>query len=146
MRRSVLWILATLVMTSSAALAQPQIELTWWINPWRIVTPDLAEGQSLTGEEYARYMSEQFMALHPNVTVHYELVPNAGFGEKVTTAIFAGNPPDVLKDLDWNPEWAREGLLEPIDAYLTDADRADFLDYALAKGEIDGQHYIWPWN
>ena len=146
MRRSVLWILATLIAMSSIALAQPQIELTWWINPWRIVTPDLPEGQSPTGEEYARYMSEQFMALHPNVTVKYELVPNAGFGEKVTTAIFAGNPPDVLKDLDWNPEWAREGLLEPIDAYLTDADRADFLDYSLAKGEIDGQHYIWPWN
>ncbi len=146
MRRSVLWILATLFATSSIALAQPQIELTWWINPWRIVTPNLAEGQSPTGEEYAQYMSEQFMALHPNVTVSYELVPNAGFGEKVTTAIFAGNPPDVLKDLDWNPDWAREGLLEPIDPYLTDADRADFLDYALAKGEIDGQHYIWPWN
>jgi multiple sugar transport system substrate-binding protein len=146
MRRSVLWILATLFATSSIALAQPQIELTWWINPWRIVTPNLAEGQSPTGEEYAQYMSEQFMALHPNVTVSYELVPNAGFGEKVTTAIFAGNPPDVLKDLDWNPDWAREGLLEPIDPYLTDADRADFLEYALAKGEIDGQHYIWPWN
>jgi len=146
MRRLVLWILAALFATSSSALAQPQIDLTWWINPWRIVTPDLPEGQSPTGEEYARYMSEQFMALHPNITVHYELVPNAGFGEKVTTAIFAGNPPDVLKDLDWNPEWAREGLLEPIDAYLTDADRADFLDYALAKGEVDGQHYIWPWN
>jgi multiple sugar transport system substrate-binding protein len=142
----VLWILATLFATSSIALAQPQIELTWWINPWRIVTPNLAEGQSPTGEEYAQYMSEQFMALHPNVTVKYEMVPNAGFGEKVTTAIFAGNPPDVLKDLDWNPEWAREGLLEPIDPFLTDEDRADFLDYALAKGEIDGQHYIWPWN
>src|SRR5690606_29158307 len=127
MRRSVLQVLVALLALTPVAAAQPQIELTWWINPWRIVTPDLPEGASPTGEEYARYMSEQFMALHPNVTVHYELVPNAGFGEKVTTAIFAGNPPDVLKVLDWNPEWAREGLLEPIDAYLTDEDRADFL-------------------
>ncbi|HLU83296.1 MAG TPA: extracellular solute-binding protein, partial [Trueperaceae bacterium] len=102
MRRSALLILAALFATSTIALAQQEIELTWWINPWRIVTPHMAEGQSPTGEEYARYMSEQFMALHPNVTVKYELVPNAGFGEKVTTAIFAGNPPDVLKDLDWN--------------------------------------------
>jgi len=147
MRRRVEGIVLTVALAlSAAATAQPEIELTWWINPWRIVTPDMAEGESPTGEEYARYMSEQFMELHPNVTVHYELVPNAGFGEKVTTAIFAGNPPDVLKDLDWNPEWAREGLLEPIDEYLTDEDRGDFLGYALEKGNVDGQHYIWPWN
>lgn len=147
MRRRVVGIVLTVALVlSAAATAQPEIELTWWINPWRIVTPDMAEGESPTGEEYARYMSEQFMELHPNVTVHYELVPNAGFGEKVTTAIFAGNPPDVLKDLDWNPEWAREGLLEPIDEYLTDEDRGDFLGYALEKGNVDGQHYIWPWN
>ena len=146
MRRRVIGILTAVFALSTLAVAQQEIELTWWINPWRIVTPDMAEGESPTGEEYARYMSEQFMELHPNVTVHYELVPNAGFGEKVTTAIFAGNPPDVLKDLDWNPDWAREGLLEPIDGYLSEEDRADFLSYALAKGNVDGQHYIWPWN
>ena len=146
MRRPVVFALAALFALTSAAMAQPKMEITWWINPWRIVTPDMAADQSPTGEEYARYMSEKFMELHPDVNVSYELVPNAGFGEKVTTAIFAGNPPDVLKDLDWSPDWAREGLLEPIDAYLTDEDRADFLPYALAKGNIDGQHYIWPWN
>jgi multiple sugar transport system substrate-binding protein len=48
-----------------------------------------------------------------------EVVPNAGFNEKINTAIFAGNPPDVLRDLNLNPDWAREGLLEPIDDYLT---------------------------
>ncbi|HZJ08545.1 MAG TPA: extracellular solute-binding protein [Trueperaceae bacterium] len=146
MRLRVIGVLTAAFVLSSMAMAQQEIELTWWINPWRIVTPDMTDGESPTGEEYARYMSEQFMELHPNVTVHYELVPNAGFGEKVTTAIFAGNPPDVLKDLNWNPDWAREGLLEPIDDYLTEADRADFLGYALEKGNVDGQHYIWPWN
>lgn len=146
MRRPLARCLVLALAFAGVAMAQPKMEITWWINPWRIVTPDMAEGASPTGEEYARYMSEQFMLLHPEVTVKYELVPNAGFGEKVTTAIFAGNPPDLLKDLDWKAEWAREGLLEPIDAYLTDADRADFLPYALEKGNIDGAHYIWPWN
>lgn len=146
MRRSVLQVLVALLALSPVAAAQPQIELTWWINPWRIVTPDMPEGATATGEEYARYMSEKFMELHPNVTVRYEIVPNAGYSEKITTAIFSGTTPDVAKDLNWNPEWAREGLLEPIDPYLTDEDREDFLPYALAKGLIDGQHYIWPWN
>lgn len=145
-RPRALLLVAVVALAWSSLAAAQKMELTWWINPWRIITPDMAAGASATGEEYARYMSEQFMLLHPDVTVKYELVPNAGFGEKVTTAIFAGNPPDVLKDLDWSPDWVRDGLLEPIDSYLTDADREDFLSYALAKGLVDGQHYIWPWN
>ena len=146
MRRLVTSVLTIALALSTMAMAQPEIELTWWINPWRIVTPDMEDGQSPTGEEYARYMSEQFMALHPNVTVNYEIVPNSGYGEKITTAIFSGTTPDVVKDLNWNPDWAREGLLEPIDDFLSDEDRADFLGYALEKGNVDGRHYIWPWN
>ena len=129
-----------------AQSSEPEIELTWWINPWRIRPPGFPAEESPTGEEFARYISEEFMKLHPNVTVNYEIVPNQGFAEKVTTALFAGNPPDVLKDNNWNPDWAREGLLEPIDPYLSEEDRNDFIDYTLEKGLIDGQHYIWPWN
>src|SRR5690625_5382020 len=86
------------------------------------------------------------MKLHPNVTVEFEVVPNSGYLEKINTALFAGNPPDVMRSLDFNPEWAREGLLEPIDDYLSDFDREDFLDYALEDGFIDDHYYIFPWN
>lgn len=124
----------------------PEITLTWWINPWRIRPPGFPADQSPTGEEFPAWISEEFMKLHPNVTVEFEVVPNSGYLEKINTALFAGNPPDVMRSLDFNPEWAREGLLEPIDEYLTDFDREDFLDYALEDGNIDGQYYIWPWN
>jgi multiple sugar transport system substrate-binding protein len=124
----------------------PEITLNWWINPWRIRPPGFPAGGSPTGEEFARYISEEFEKQHPNVNVEFEIVPNQGFGEKVTTAFFAGNAPEVIKDLQWNPDWARQGLLAPIDDYLTAEDRADFIDYALEGGLVDGQHYIWPWN
>lgn len=150
MKKLVLLFLAVLLLvTGLPVLAQSEpeeITLTWWINPWRIRPPGFPEGETPTGEEFARYISEEFEKLHPNVTVEYEIVPNQGFGEKVATAIFAGNPPDVLKDLQWDPDWARQGLLAPIDDYLTEEDRADFIDYTLASGLVDGQHYIWPWN
>ncbi len=125
---------------------EPEITLTWWMNPWRIRPPGFPADQTPTGEEFVRYIAEQFEALHPNVTVVTEVVPNAGFSEKINTAIFAGNPPDVLRDLNLNPDWAREGLLEPIDDFLTEDDWSDFYDYALANGRIDGQHYVWPWS
>jgi multiple sugar transport system substrate-binding protein len=130
----------------SLGAAQPEITLTWWINPWRIAPPDFPEGETLTGEEFPRYISERFMQLHPNVTVNFEVVPNAGFAEKINTSLFAGNPPDVTKDLDFNPEWARQGLLEPIDEFLTEEDMNDFIDYTLEEGKIGDHYYIWPWN
>jgi multiple sugar transport system substrate-binding protein len=141
---------ALLAGTLSSGVAQqeeaPDITLTWWINPWRIAPPGFPEGESPTGEEFPRYISEAFMELHPNVTVRYEVVPNAGYSEKINTAIFAGNPPDVMRGLGFNPEWAREGLLEPIDDYLTEEDRADFIDYTLENGRVGDHYYIWPWN
>ena len=151
MRKPLLLLLAALValgaVAPTTALAQanePEITLTWWINPWRIRPPGFPAGESPTGEEFPAYISQQFMELHPNVTVEFEVVPNAGFDEKVATAIFAGSPPDVLRW--WNPTWALDGVLEPIDPYLSDADRADFIGYTLEAGLVDGQHYLWPWN
>ncbi|MEX2536532.1 MAG: sugar ABC transporter substrate-binding protein [Trueperaceae bacterium] len=149
MKRLTMALALLLLATSIPAFAQsdePEITLSWWINPWRIRPPGFPADGSPTGEEFAQYISDEFEKLHPNVTVEFEIVPNQGFGEKVTTALFAGNPPDVLKDLQWNPDWARQGLLAPIDDYLTAEDRADFIDYTLASGLVEGQHYIWPWN
>ncbi|HEX7003853.1 MAG TPA: sugar ABC transporter substrate-binding protein [Trueperaceae bacterium] len=142
-------LVAAAALTGLPAVAQQNAEemtLTWWINPWRIRPPGFPAGETPTGEEFARYISEEFEKLHPNVNVEYEIVPNQGFGEKVATAIFAGNAPDVLKDLQWDPDWVRQGLLAPIDEYLTEEDREDFIDYTLEEGLIDGKHYIWPWN
>lgn len=146
MRKLILIVCALMLLLPSAGAQEPDITLTWWINPWRIRPPGFSADESPTGEEFARYISEEFEKLHPNVNVEYEIVPNQGFGEKVTTAIFAGNPPDVLKDLQWNPAWARDGLLAPIDDYITEEDRADFISYTLEDGLVDGKHYIWPWN
>lgn len=151
MRKLLLVVLMVLVAvgfvvpsTAFAQSSEPEITLTWWINPWRIRPPGFPADQSPTGEEFPAYISQQFMDLHPNVTVEYEVVPNAGFDEKVTTAIFAGSPPDVLRW--WNPTWVYDGVLEPIDDYLTEEDRADFIDYTLEAGYVDGHYYMWPWN
>lgn len=51
-----------------------------------------------------------------------------------------------MKDLVFRREWAERGLLEPIDDYISPEDWEDWYDYALAKGEINGKHYIFPWN
>jgi multiple sugar transport system substrate-binding protein len=150
MKKAVTALMAALtlggVFTATAQQAQPKTTLTWWINPWRIRPPGMPADKSPTGEEFAKYISEEFMKLHPNVTVKYEIVPNAGFREKVTAAIFAGNPPDVLRPISFDPNYVKQGLLEPIDNYLKVAERADFIDYTLNEGKVEGKYYLWPWN
>lgn len=138
------------IMLLVGLLAQPglarEITITWWTNPWRVAPPGFPEDKAPTAEDFPAWVSEEFMKLHPNVKVVYEVVPNAGYSQKVTAAILAGNPPDLIKDLNYKRQWAETGLLEPIDPWLTPEEMDDWYDYTLRKGLVNGQHYIFPWN
>ncbi len=122
------------------------ITITWWINPWRILPPGYPEDAKLTGEEFAKWISGEFMKLYPNVTVKYEIITNQGLEQKIAAAILAGNPPDVFRPLALKSVWAKQGLLEPIENYLSAEDRKDYYDYALNVGKVDGHYYMFPWN
>lgn len=129
----------------AAQTTEPEYTITWWITPWRIRVPGMDPAKSPTGEEFCQYISEEFMKLHPNVQVKYEIVTVAGRLEKLTAAMYAGNPPDLC----WhqgnpNPEWVP--MMEPIEASLTDEDWEDFIPYTLETGKIGDHYYMWPWN
>lgn len=132
-------------ISSSAGLAK-DITITWWTNPWRVAPPGFPEDQAPTSEDFPAWASEEFMRLHPNVKVIYEVVPNAGYSQKITASILAGNSPDLLKDYTYKKQWAAQGLLEPIDSYLSAEDKEDWYEYTLSKGLVNGKHYIFPWN
>lgn len=149
MRRTVLVVMTFLLLISlmpavQAAEEKP-ITLTWWINPWRIAPPGFPDDEAPGLEDFPQWAAEEFQRMHPNVTIEFEIVPNQGYDEKITAAILSGNPPDVLRPLGIKQQWLQQGLLEPIDDYLTEDDFADFYDYALAEGHYQGQHYLFPW-
>lgn len=147
--RRVLGLMLVVLMLAAVfapAMSAREITITWWTNPWRIAPPDLPEGEAPTAEDFPRWVSEEFMRLHPNVRVEYEVVPNAGYDQKISAAILAGNPPDVLKDYQFRLDWARRGLLEPIDPWVSEEDWNDWYDYTLEKGRVGENHYIFPWN
>ena len=136
-----------LAVSAGAALAaEKPITITWWINPWRIAPPGFPPDKAPTAEDFPRWISEEFMKRHPNVTVKYEVLTNQGFDQKVAAAILAGRPPDILRPLNFKQEWVRQGLLEPIDDYLTPFDLQDFYDYALNVGKVGNHYYLFPWN
>jgi len=137
---------ASLAVFAELAAAQTPITITWWINPWRIRTPDMPADQAPEAEDFPRWISQKFMEMYPNVTVRFEVVTNTGYEEKLAAAIAAGQPPDISRPVGNVAQWVSWGILEPIDAYLTEEDWNDFYDYALAEGRVNGRHYIWPWN
>lgn len=140
-------LLALFLLGAFAQVSMAQnITITWWTNPWRIAPPGFPEDQAPTAEDFPAWASQEFMRLHPGVKVEYEVVPNAGYGEKIIASVLAGRAPDVVKDLNYKRQWAETGLLEPIDDYLTQEDIDDWYDYTLRKGFVNGQHYIFPWN
>ena len=122
-----------------------KVEITWWINPWRIVVPGLPPGKSLDGTEFIEWASRSYMEKHPNVTVTGVMVSNAEYNQKQMAAIAAGNTPNVAR-VNGLVAVARAGLLLELDKYITAADKADFVPVALADATVDGKVVRFPWN
>jgi raffinose/stachyose/melibiose transport system substrate-binding protein len=121
------------------AMAEP-VTITWW----HISTKDpaLSDWQK---------MADDYMALHPNVTIEITVLENEAFKTKLTTVMQSGEVPDIFQS------WGGGGLKEQIDAGLLqditpalDADggawRDTFAPGALAVFSSDGENYGVPWD
>ena len=139
-------LLVLLVVLFSASGIAAKMTITWWINPWRIAPPGFPASQSPSSEDYPKWISQQFEKLHPDVEVKYVVVGNNEFAQKLAGAIATKTQPDLFKGPVWDSRWAKAGLLEPIDPFLSADDKKDFYPLALEEGLVDGIHYIWPWN
>lgn len=90
---------------------------------------------------------EQFHKDNPDINVTITGYPpnDEGF-TKLTTALQSGQGIDLLRlPSDRLPGFVRDDLVEPIDPYLTDADKADILPNVLDVVRLkDGKAYAWP--
>jgi multiple sugar transport system substrate-binding protein len=89
----------------------------------------------------------QFMTDNPDIKVEITGYPpnDEGF-TKLTTALQSGQGIDLLRlPSDRLPQFVRDDLVEPIDDYLTAADKADILPNVLDVTRLkDGKAYAWP--
>lgn len=90
---------------------------------------------------------EQFMKDNPDINVTITGYPpnDEGF-TKLSTALQSGQGIDLLRlPSDRLPGFVRDDLVEPIDSYLTDADKADILPNVLDVVRVkDGKAWAWP--
>lgn len=78
-----------------------------------------------------------------NCTVNVEIVPWGNYEEKYLTGITSGEGPDVgYMYMEMISDFIDMGAVEPLDEYLTDEDKDNFL--YLSNGVIEGKQYCLP--
>ena len=67
--------------------------------------------------------------------------------EDFRTAFVSGNEPNVFRAArDWVPEFGFSGLIAPLESYINDTDKADFLDSAITMAtyiDVDGNEHLY---
>ena len=106
--------------------------------------------QTLENESaFWQQLADEYMAENPNVDVQITVLENEAFKSRLTTAMQAGDPPDLFQA--WGGgvlyEYADAGLLKDISPVLDDGWRDTFAAQAAIElfGK-DGAYYGVPWR
>lgn len=100
-----------------------------------------------TAGEYSKHtlpffqqVAKDYEALHPDVHISVEVDPWNGYLQKLTTDVNAGTPPDLsIIATIWVPDFASQGVIEPLDGLMTPAFKDIFIPTFFAPSTIDGK-------
>ncbi len=100
-----------------------------------------------TAGEYSKHtlpffqqVAKDYEALHPDVHISVEVDPWNGYLQKLTTDVNAGTPPDLsIVATIWVPDFASQGVIEPLDNLMTPAFKDIFIQPFFAPSTIDGK-------
>jgi multiple sugar transport system substrate-binding protein len=99
-------------------------------------------------EPNIKKIARQFKKEHPNITVEFQNVPFEQIGQKLTTQIAGGNPPDTAYvDAGTTADFASRGALVNLDTYLENSEVAskdDFVEAFNVSTEYEGSQYGIP--
>lgn len=88
MRRRVvvsIMVLAACLLAAAPLMAQKAVSFSWW--HLGVNEPDKSTLQSI---------ADEYMKLHPNVTINITILENEAFKAKLTTVMQSGDPPDLF--------------------------------------------------
>jgi multiple sugar transport system substrate-binding protein len=123
------------------------VTIEWWVDPAYQKAPGV-ESLSTNFGDWERYQADQFIKLHPNVTINIQVVPYQDFTVKLSTAFQGNTPPDMMRT-----GWQRQTSVlyevpeeyEDLQALVPDA-YARLTDYFKKIGLIDGVFKLYPYN
>ena len=104
----------------------------------------IAEYSAATGPIFED-MAKAFEAGHPDIDIRIEVVPWDNLEQKLLTDIAGGTAPDLsIIGTRWLVGYVEEGVVEPLDDYMSEEFKARFIDTFLAPSVIDGTTYGLP--
>lgn len=119
------------IVSQGASLAAPTslsspVTLVQWVLP-RFKNIPGHENQTQQFSDWEKQLASMFSRQHPNVTISTQLVPFDGLLQKVSTAVAAGNPPDILLDnIARTTVWWNIGALESLEDSIDAATKQDY--------------------
>jgi ABC-type glycerol-3-phosphate transport system substrate-binding protein len=132
--------IAALVGCTGPAGADPDAPVT--LELWEFINPD---GDDPRGMDLKANI-DSFEAAHQNVTVEVNVLPWANIDPQLMQAANAGNSPDVVRVLSWDlPKHVAAGNLTPLDDYLSEEDKEDWL-LGWDSLTTDGQKWAIPFE
>jgi raffinose/stachyose/melibiose transport system substrate-binding protein len=131
-------VVAVIAPNSAPVKAQDKVTIRWW----HIQTNE-------NDAAYWQQVADDFMAMHPNVTIEITILDNEAFKQRIVTNMQAGDPPDLFQSWGGGPLWqfADAGLVRDISAEL----EGEWYDSFSAKAAVelygkDGEYYGVPWT
>jgi multiple sugar transport system substrate-binding protein len=117
----------------------------WIWSQWNGETGIEPDGQPL---DWWKARVAEWEAKNPGVKVEIEDLNglDLDINAKYDTAVAAGNIADIIwLDESYFSKYASSDVLEPIDEFLTEDDKQDFLAGNLALSQLDGKQWFWPY-
>ncbi len=119
---------------SSAAVAEEEIEITYWQYFYESRVEAMDE------------LIEQFEEEYPHITVNHETFPYEDYNVRVSSAVPVGEGPDVLQLFyGWLPRYIEGEFLQPLpeEHFSQDEIEDEFYDLVEAS-KVDGDYYALP--
>ena len=124
------------------------VTITYWTDPALAQPTTMPEFTELA--EFETWQAEQFMEMHPHVTIEVRGLDWPDLATVVPTALAAGDPPDILKDyLGRTSGYGVEGVTVDLFSVLPQEDIDDLLPGLVNLYTIDGALHAMPtyfWN
>jgi multiple sugar transport system substrate-binding protein len=90
-------------------------------------------------------MAEEFEKANPDIDIQIEVVNWDSLEQKLVTDVAGGTAPDIsIIGTRWLAGYVQEGIAEPLDDYMSDEFKAQFIDTFMSPSVFDGTTYGLP--
>ena len=107
----------------------------------RVVIPST----SAATEPFFKKIKAGYEKAHPDTKINLEVVNWDNLYDKLTTDVAGGAAPDVsIIGTRWLTDFVKNDVVEPLDSYITPAQRATYIPTFLSPGKLNGKIYGLP--